>query len=536
MNRGIELAFFLSLYNVEICTSFIFNNCIAAKERVMKNSKKRVYWGGIFILISMIASSGYLQATEYTPGVVEGRVTDASGAGIEGAKITFWSASQHTVSTDANGYYSSEVQAGDATLTVKTGTGVGIGISIVTVVAGQTLSGVDFVWNPGSIEGVITDENGVGIEGAKITIWGAPQHTVSTDASGYYSSEVQSGDATLTVKKGTGEGIGIVSVTVAANQTLSGIDFVWKPGAIEGVVKDANGVGIEGAKITIWGAPQYTVSTDSNGYYFSEVQSGTATVVIKSPTGVGICTTVVEVVQNATIMVDCGASNTPPIAVWKPTLTEEGALALDGTDSTDEDGQIVSYDWQLFDGQNTYSLQGELVSLGDIQWGCYNGTLVVRDGGGSSGTVSFPVCVPKCSPLDNDNDGYSVEMGDCNDNDSAVNPGAPEICDGADNNCNDQIDEGFDEDQDGFTQCGGDCDDLDASINISALELPGNGIDENCDGSLGDCDPNASWKNHGEYVRCVANEVNDLVDRGLISEDEGDVLVNAAAQSDVGKK
>jgi hypothetical protein len=42
--------------------------------------------------------------------------------------------------------------------------------------------------------------------------------------------------------------------------------------------------------------------------------------------------------------------------------------------------------------------------------------------------------------VDNDNDGYSVQQGDCNDNIAAVNPGAPELCDTFDNNCDGQID------------------------------------------------------------------------------------------------
>ena len=54
--------------------------------------------------------------------------------------------------------------------------------------------------------------------------------------------------------------------------------------------------------------------------------------------------------------------------------------------------------------------------------------------------------------VDADGDGYSQEE-DCNDDDSSVHPSASEICDGIDNNCDDQVDEDvtsvFYEDADG---------------------------------------------------------------------------------------
>lgn len=47
------------------------------------------------------------------------------------------------------------------------------------------------------------------------------------------------------------------------------------------------------------------------------------------------------------------------------------------------------------------------------------------------------------SGIDNDNDGYCFNVNDCNDQQSSVYPGAPEICDAYDNDCNGMADEGF---------------------------------------------------------------------------------------------
>lgn len=91
-----------------------------------------------------------------------------------------------------------------------------------------------------------------------------------------------------------------------------------------------------------------------------------------------------------------------------------------------------------------------------------------------------------------------------------------------------------DEDGDGFRPPD-DCDETDPTVNPNGLELPGNFVDENCDGSLGDVDPCAEWQNHGKYVRAVAHAVNDLVDAGIITEEEGDALVSSAAMSKIGK-
>lgn len=82
---------------------------------------------------------------------------------------------------------------------------------------------------------------------------------------------------------------------------------------------------------------------------------------------------------------------------------------------------------------------------------------------------------------DQDGDGVTVEDGDCNDDDDSVYPGAEEIpYDGIDQDCDGE--DLTDVDEDGFSPDDGDCNDENEDINPDAVEIPYDGIDQDCDG------------------------------------------------------
>ena len=117
------------------------------------------------------------------------------------------------------------------------------------------------------------------------------------------------------------------------------------------------------------------------------------------------------------------------------------------------------------------------------------------------------------TPADVDGDGISATAGDCDDSDPEVSPGNPELCDGRDNDCDDQVDEGAteafyrDNDDDGFGQSddrqerceapegyvavSGDCDDSRIDVYPGATEVC-DGVDQDCDAGI-DEELSATW-------------------------------------------
>jgi hypothetical protein len=186
------------------------------------------------------------------------------------------------------------------------------------------------------------------------------------------------------------------------------------------------------------------------------------------------------------------------------------------TDCNDTDAAInPNTVWYMdMDGD----LQGDLMSTFT---GCTPPSGYVLNSGDCDDT-NPTVAAPTMYYVDADNDGFGDDAtgiltciqpantvtigGDCNDANNTIYPGATEICDGFDNNCNGTNDEGLifntyylDSDNDqygagiglvsceaiplpGYVLVNGDCDDTNPNVYPGATEILANDIDENCDG------------------------------------------------------
>ena len=126
---------------------------------------------------------------------------------------------------------------------------------------------------------------------------------------------------------------------------------------------------------------------------------------------------------------------------------------------------------------------------------------------------------------DDDGDGVTEAGGDCDDGTELRAPGLTEVCDGVDQDCDGVVDdgllcadddgdgycEGVDLDGDGVDECTdgsvpGDCDDTLPTMHPGSVEVPDDGLDNDCSGGV----DGETWDEDGDHVTISGGDCDDL--------------------------
>jgi len=324
----------------------------------------------------------------------------------------------------------------------------------------------------------------------------------------------------------------------------------------------------ECSSVTVFAGTDCNADADvDNGSYDPDEDPITTSQSPEGPYGLGIT------VVTFTVTDDSGASDTCSTTVTvvdntAPTISCPNNIAVDNDPGVC--GAIVDY---VVTGTDNCS-EPENITLTKIvgpasgslfQIGTTTVEYEAEDGAGNKAECSFTVTVTDaeldtdgdgsgdaCDP-DDDNDGVADDEDNCPltvnaDQTDTDSDGLGDACDPDDDNDGVADDEDncpltvnadqTDTDSDGLGDVCDPDDDNDGVLDEDdSCSGTATGEYVNSNGcSIGQqCSVDVDWRNHGQYVSCVSHAAEELLAEGVITEEEKDAIVSAAAGSSVGK-
>ncbi len=343
----------------------------------------------LFILngsgVPSIGSMVQISSAPATTGTITGKVTNTSGAPVQGASVT---AGGNGAITGADGTYSLEASAGSANLTAALG-GYQSASETVTVTAGQSTSAATLQIapiNPGNVTGQVVDSNNA--ELANVTITAAGLNTLTEDDGTYTLSNLPAGATTINASL-TGFQSGSANVTVIAATTTQAptITLTSSSGTITGTVKSSSGAVISGASVGFGGG---TATTNSSGVYtLTGVPVGTVQLVA-SASGFQ------SVTQSVTVT---GGGTSTANFTLTPATTAAGSIT--GKITSAASGAALSGATVSWSGGTTTTNTSGIYTLTNVTAGSQNvtasktgylpRTLAVTVTGGATATLNIPI-------------------------------------------------------------------------------------------------------------------------------------------------
>ena len=214
---------------------------------------------------------------------VEGFVTDrGTGDPIDGASIEFDDREHYETMSDSEGYYRIECDNGEYDITVTSDSYLEYSDD-VNVDEGNNSYDVELRKSETFIHGYITnEENGKAVEGATLSFEDT-EYSDMTDSEGYYYIECDSGTYTIVVSHEDYYNYELQNFEIESGENTHDVQLepLVTTTSLEGYVSNSeNGDTIGDALIELYGDVDYSVTSESDGYYFIECEPGEYDIVV----------------------------------------------------------------------------------------------------------------------------------------------------------------------------------------------------------------------------------------------------------------